>query len=73
MYKSKKDEIDIRDDLIDYERLEILICLKNRDTNGELVRKHFQVHDLALLLKNLKKSKDNAKRNSIQVNHIKSG
>ena len=35
------------------------------DINNELVRKHFQIHHLRDLLKNLKKSKNNADRNKV--------
>ena len=41
--------------------------------NNELVRKHFQVQNLVSLLEKLKKSKNNAERNGIQANLIKSG
>ena len=69
----RKNNIKNENGLIDYEKLEILIDLKNRDINNELVRKHFLVQDMGALLEKLKKSKNNAKRNKIQVNLIKSG
>ena len=69
----RKNNIKNENGLIDYEKLEILIDLKNRDINNELVRKHFLVQDMGALLEKLKKSKNNAKRNKIQVNFIKSG
>ena len=69
----RKNNIKNENGLIDYEKLEILTDLKNRDINNELVRKHFLVQDMGALLEKLKKSKNNAKRNKIQVNLIKSG
>ena len=69
----RKNNIKNENGLIDYEKFEILIDLKNRDINNELVRKHFLVQDMGALLEKLKKSKNNAKRNKIQVNLIKSG
>ena len=51
-----------------------LIDLKIRDINNELVRKHFRVHHLRHLLKNLKKSKNNADRNKVLlISFINSG
>ena len=69
------DENDIRDNngLIDYIKLESLIKIKERDINDQLVRKHFLVQDLRALLEKLSKSKNNAKRNKIQVNLLKDG
>ena len=69
------DENDIRDNngLIDYIKLESLIKIKERDINDQLVRKHFLVQDLRALLEKLNKSKNNAKRNKIQVNLLKGG
>ena len=69
------DENDIRDNngLIDYIKLESLIKIKERDINDQLVRKHFLVQDLRVLLEKLNKSKNNPKRNKIQVNLLKDG
>ena len=66
---------DIRDNngLVDYEKLNRPINLKERDINDKLVRKHFQVQNLGALLEKLKKSKNNAERNDIQVRSIKNG
>ena len=66
---------DIRDNngLVDYEKLNRPINLKERDINDKLVRKHFQVQNLGALLEKLKKSKNNAERNDIQVSSIKNG
>ena len=51
-----------------------LIDLKIRDINNELVRKHFRVLHLRDLLKNLKKSKNNADRNKVLlISFINSG
>ena len=51
-----------------------LIDLKIRDINNELVRKHFRVRHLRDLLKNLKKSKNNADRNKVLlISFINSG
>ena len=58
--------------LIDYKNLDRLISLKERDINNELVKKHFLVQDLGILLKNLRRSK-NTWRNKTQVNMIKNG
>ena len=71
--KEKENKIRNENGLIDYEKLERLIHLKNRDLNNELVRKHFQVHNLRDLLKSLKKSKNNTEKNYIQVVMINSG
>ena len=57
MDKEKENKIRNENGLIDYEKLERLIHLKNRDLNNELVRKHFQVHNLRDLLKSLKSQK----------------
>ena len=59
--------------LVDYEKLNRPINLKERDINDKLVRKHFQVQNLGALLEKLKKSKNNAERNDIQVRSIKNG
>ena len=66
---------DIRDNngLVDYEKLNRPINLKERDINDKLVRKHFQVQNLGALLEKLKKSKNNAERKDIQVRSIKNG
>ena len=70
-YEEEENEIRNQNGLIDYKRLERLIDLKNRSINDELVRKYFQVQDLAALLEKLKKSKNNTERNDIQVKLIK--
>ena len=51
-----KEENKIRNEngLIDYKNFNRLINLKNRNINNELVRKHFLVQDLQVLLENLK-------------------
>ena len=69
-YEEEENEIRNQNGLIDYKRLERLIDLKNRGINDELVRKYFQVQDLAALLEKLKKSKNNTERNDIQVKLI---
>ena len=71
--KEEKNKIRNENGLIDYEKLQRLIDLKNRDINNELVRKHFLVQDLGALLLKLKKSKNNEKRNKIQVGLINNG
>ena len=56
--------------LIDYNRLARLIDLEKRVNwwiNDELVKKHFQVPDLEILLKRLKQSKNNLEKNKVQV------
>ena len=58
--------------LIDYKKLDRLISLEEWDINNELVKKHFLVQDLGILLKNLRRSK-NTWRNKTQVNMIKNG
>ena len=67
-----EDKDDIRDEngLINYQKLDRLIFLKERGIDDELVRKHFLVQNLRLLLKNLEKSKNNTE---VQVNLIKNG
>ena len=70
-YEEEENEIRNQNGLIDCKRLERLIDLKNRGINDELVRKYFQVQDLAALLEKLKKSKNNTERNDIQVKLIK--
>ena len=59
--------------LIDYKKLNRLINLKSRDTNDELVMKHFLVQHLGALLKKFKKLKNNAEKNKIQTDLINSG
>ena len=70
-----EDKDDIRDEngLINYQKLDRLIFLKERGIDDELVRKHFLVQNLRLLLKNLEKSKNNTEKNKVQVNLIKNG
>ena len=65
----------IRDEngLIDYGKLMRKIGVKERKINRELVKKYFFNDDLGNLLQNFKKSKNNFKRNNIQVNVINSG
>ena len=58
---------------IGYEWLNRLIYLRKSNVNTELVKKHFQVHRLNDMMKNLKWSKTNPERNKIQVSMIKSG
>ena len=70
-YEEEENKIRNQNGLIDYKRLKGLIDLKNRDINNELVRKYVQVQDLGALLEKLKKSKNNTKRNDIQVKLIK--
>ena len=74
-FSNKEEENNIRDNNghLDYKKLNRLINLKGRDMNNELVRKHFQVQNLVSLIEKLKKSKNNAERNGIQANLIKSG
>ena len=69
----KKKKIRSKMKMIDYKKLNGLINLKKRDTNDELVRKHFLVQDLEALLEKLKKLKNNAKKNKIQTSLINSG
>ena len=69
----KKKEISNENGLLDHRRLQRLLDLKYRDINDELVRKHFQVQDLAALLGKLRKSKYNLQKNKIQVNLIDRG
>ena len=49
------------------------IGVKERKINREPVKKYFFNDDLRNLLKNFKKSKNNLKRNNIQVDLINSG
>ena len=46
---------------------------EKRVINNELVKDHFQVQDLEILLKRLKRSKKNLEKNHIQVNLINNG
>ena len=57
--KQKKKQKNIRDKngLIDYNRLAGLIDIEKRGINDELIKKHFQVQDLKMLLKKLKSLK----------------
>ena len=59
--------------LINYKKFGRLTRLKNRDINDELVRKHFLVQDLVVLLEKMKKLKNNPEKNKIQVNLITTG
>ena len=73
----KKEEEEIKNirnenSLIDYGKLIRKIGVKERKINRELVKKYFFDNDLGNLLKNFKKSKNNLKRNKIQVNMINS-
>ena len=49
------------------------IGVKERKINREFVKKYLFNDDLGNLLQNFKKSKNNFKRNNIQVNVINSG
>ena len=69
----KKKKIRSKMKMIDYKKLNGLINLKKRDTNDELVRKHFLVQDLEALLEKFKKLKNNPKKNKIQTSLINSG
>ena len=59
--------------LIYYGKLMKKIGVKERKINRKLVKKYFFNNDLGNLLKNFKKSKNNLKRNKIQVDMINSG
>ena len=65
----------IRDEngLINYQKLERLISLKERNIIDELVRNHLLVQNLISLLKYFKKSKNDTEKNKVEVNLIKSG
>ena len=65
--KEEQNKIRNENGLIDYKRLNRLINLKKRDINDEFIKKHFLVQDLGALLEKLKKIKNNAKRNKMQV------
>ena len=56
---------------IEYNKLVRIITLNERDTNNDLVTKHFQAQNLSALFKKLLKLK-NKKKNNIQVSLIKS-
>ena len=49
------------------------LVLKREKWNREFVKKYFFNNDLGNLLQNFKKSKNNFKRNNIQVNVINTG
>ena len=57
---------------MDYEKLDRLTDLKERDIGHELVEKHFQVNSLNNILNELERSKINQKK-KLQVSMIKSG
>ena len=59
--------------MIDYGKLLRKIGVKERKIDRELVKKYFFTNDLGYVLENFKKSKNNSKRNNIQVNMINSG
>ena len=71
--KEEQNKIRNENGLIDYKRLNRLINLKKRDINDEFIKKHFLVQDLGVLLEKLKKIKNNAKRNKMQVGLTNSG
>ena len=71
--KEEENKIGDENGLIDYKTLERLFNLKNRGIINEFVRKHFQIQFLVSLLEKLKRSKNNAERNKIQVNFNNSG
>ena len=70
--KEGKNKIRNENSLINYKNLERLINLKNRDTNDELVRKHFFVQDFGAFSEKIEKLKNNAKKNKIQTKLINS-
>ena len=72
-YEKEEKNIKNENGLIDYKKLGRLIDLKERDISDELVRKYFLVQYLGALLENLKKLKNNPKRNKNHANVIKSG
>ena len=59
--------------LNDYRKLNILIVVKIRDVDDELVRDHFLVQDLSEFLEKLQGTKNNPERNKIQLSLINSG
>ena len=71
--KEEENKIGDENGLIDYKTLERLFNLKNRGIINEFVRKHFQIQFLVSLLEKLKRSKNNAERNKIQVSFNNSG
>ena len=76
--KFQKEEEEIKNirnenSLIDYGKLMRKTGVKERTINREFVKKYFFNNDLGNLLKNFKKSKNNLKRNKIQVNMINGG
>ena len=75
MDKIKEEEKNIRDEngLTDYNRLARLINTEKWVINDELVKNNFQVWDLEVLLKRIKRSKNKPEKNKIQVSLINSG
>ena len=75
IYQKQKCQKKIRakNGLIDYGKLIRKIYVKERKINRELVKKYFFNNDLGNVLKIFEKSKNNLKRNNIQVNMINSG
>ena len=75
IYQKQKCQKKIRNKngLIDYGKLMRKIYVKERKINRELVKKYFFNNDLGNVLKIFEKSKNNLKRNNIQVNMINSG
>ena len=73
--KEEKEIKNIRNEngVIDCGKFMRTIGVKERKINREPVKKYFFNDDLRNLLKNLKKSKNNLKRNNIQVDLIDSG
>ena len=73
--KEEKEIKNIRNEngVIDCGKFMRTIGVKERKINREPVKKYFFNDDLRNLLKNLKKSKNNLKRNNIQVDLINSG
>ena len=73
--KEEKEIKNIRNEngVIDCGKFMRTIGVKERKINREPVKKYFFNDDLRSLLKNLKKSKNNLKRNNIQVDLIDSG
>ena len=53
--KEEINNIRNKNGLIDYEKAMRKICLKERDINSDLAKKHFFVYDLEDVLKNIKK------------------
>ena len=73
--RDKEEENNTRNEngLINYKKLNRLIHLKETDIYNELVRKHFLVQNLVVLLEKFWKLKNNAERNGIQVTLTNSG